>query len=72
MSGYNNEHVSDIKEHLVTLEGRTIKEAIYGRTELGYDILVIRFTDGTSVRVREEGQVGEFSVELQGYAGGGK
>lgn len=54
----------DTWEPIREIEGKTVKGAVKGKTDAGYDIIIIGFTDGTALRIREEGQAGSISYDV--------
>jgi len=48
--------------NLISLAGKTVERAIYNDPE----IILLAFTDGASLRVREVGHAGQFRVTLNG------
>lgn len=50
-------------EH-IPIEGKVVAQCVKFQDEGGYDTLSIRFTDGSRIMVKEEGQTGHFSVQV--------
>ena len=53
-----------VKEEHIPVLGKTIVGCCKTQDNKGYDILHISFGDGNGLLVREEGQAGNFSVEV--------
>jgi hypothetical protein len=49
----------------IAIAGKTVLDAVQSKNGGGYDLLRVRFSDGTELVVLEEGQVGWFSVRVQ-------
>lgn len=48
------------------IKNKTIKEAFKGKDKSGYDRMEITFTDGLTLIILEEGQVGYFKAWVEG------
>lgn len=48
----------------IPIDGKVVALCVKFQDEAGYDTLSIRFTDGTRIMVKEEGQSGHFSVAV--------
>ena len=48
----------------IHIAGKVVALCIKFQDEAGYDTLSIRFTDGSRLMVKEEGQAGRFSVAV--------
>lgn len=58
------EELTSDKTELYTIKTCIVAEAIKGKDSNGYDILIIKFTDGHKLLVIEQGQTGYFSVDV--------
>jgi hypothetical protein len=52
----------------LSIEGKTVASARSGRDDLGYDYVSLLFSDGTILRVQEEGQSGWIRTEVRRLA----
>lgn len=48
----------------IDIDGKIVAQCIKFQDAAGYDTLSIRFTDGSRLMVKEQGQAGYFSVDI--------
>jgi hypothetical protein len=61
----SDEHKDFIQEY-TNIKNKTIKDAFKGKDEAGYDVMEIRFTDDTTLKIEEKGQTGHFDAWVYG------
>lgn len=66
INGYTEIDQSEDHIEYTNIKNKTIKDAWKGKDKSGYDMMEIRFTDDTTLQIREQGQVGYFSAYVYG------
>jgi hypothetical protein len=62
----NDEYHNECIREYTNIKGKTIKDAYKGKDKAGYDCMEIRFTDDTTLKILEKGQIGEFEAWVYG------
>jgi hypothetical protein len=66
IEGYTEIDQSEKFFEYTNIKGKTIKEAFKGIDKAGYTCMEIRFTDDTTLKILERGQVGYFDAHVYG------